>query len=240
MAEDGNGDFPIEETGTNLLGQITGLSIPPNVEKGLWKAVGKLVTGVVGLATAKLEATAESIHTEGRARDLVTMAAARAAAEQVPNDPEIVKRALRRFGGKLVTQQRNVERIAELTVEEIKAADPIADPPEPISDRWLDYYSELAERQSNEEMQLYFAKILAGEIIRPGQFDPTSLTILNQMTQALAKDFQKLCSMSVLVEDEAYVIIFVASLKGPTTTPNPLSDEGIKGEQLHAFGLVLI
>ena len=63
MAEDGSGDSPIEETGTNLLDTITGLPIPLSVRKGLLKAVGKLATGVVGVATARFELIAEIIHT---------------------------------------------------------------------------------------------------------------------------------------------------------------------------------
>jgi hypothetical protein len=70
-------------------------------------------------------------------------------------------------------------------------------------ERWLEalvrpflVYSRIAETKSNDEMQAYFARLLAGEIRKPGSFSPATVEVLSRLTPDLANMFHRLCNIS--------------------------------------------
>ena len=71
---------------------------------------------------------------------------------------------------------------------------------DPVSDEFLDTFEPIAENQRTEEMQALFARILAGEIQKPGSFSKRSLRMAEQLDRPTAELFQRLCSMALVRE----------------------------------------
>lgn len=66
------------------------------------------------------------------------------------------------------------------------------------SDEFMDSYIPKAENQSTEHMQELFARILAGEIEKPGSFSKKALQVAEGLDQPTAKLFRRLCSMALV------------------------------------------
>lgn len=75
-----------------------------------------------------------------------------------------------------------------------------------VSDEFLDTFESIAENQSTEHMQELFARILAGEIQRPGSFSKRSLRVAEQLDRSTAELFQRLCSMA-FVRDKIIALL---------------------------------
>ena len=98
---------------------------------------------------------------------------------------------------------------------------------EPDHDWTARFFNEIQD-VSSEEMQLLWAKVLAGEVERPGSTSIRTLSILRNLDQATSDLFRKLCSASVFLVPEGKVPIDarVPSLEGNAAT-NSLEAYGL-------------
>lgn len=185
---------------------LDGIPLPPSVKKSFWKSIGMLITGMADVPAAKLESIARNLRTEGQAKDAVTIAAAKAAAKQFNESPELADRAVNHFAARIVREQGNREDIAKLAVKDILKSPPTGDTSTTVEDDWLAMFAEIAQKKSNTEMQLYLSKILAGEIRQPGSFSPATINALATLSQPLANSFQKVCDLSMQLFDSAFIL----------------------------------
>lgn len=102
------------------------------------------------------------------------------------------QRAAKRRQLTLLRQQQNIETIMALAVEYCPH---VSSESEPDPD-WIERFIGLAEDTSNQAMQTLWAKILAGETVKPGTFSYKSLLTLKQMTQKEADALQKATSLA--------------------------------------------
>ena len=113
----------------------------------------------------------------------------------LPEDKQLViaDRVSRRARNEGITKQNNIENIIKKTVPYCANKD--------ISTKldydWLGRYIELAEGISNTTMQDLWAKILAGEILRPGSYSYKTIKLFREMSIFDAKLLAKACSFSV-------------------------------------------
>lgn len=180
----------------DLAGYVNSIDLPPAVKKSLWKAVGDLVAGAVDVPVAYLESKSQQIRTEAQALSLVTKKAAEAAAKKFETDEELVERTINHFGQKLFKEQLNREKVAAKAIEELKNDPPTQDSDSEIDEDWLSMFSRIAEQKSNTDVQLFLAKILAGEIRKPGSYSPQTIQILSTLSQSVARIFQSFCDVS--------------------------------------------
>ena len=184
----------IIEAVTNTTTDLAALT-PPIVKRSLLKSIVALVAGIFEIPAAGLESVSQRIRDRTAAHSLITLGTAKASAEMITSDPELLGRATQRLAGDLIRSQKNRETIAKLVVDDLKAAPPQEDSEIEIDDDWLNMFSRIAEQRSAPEMQAYLAKILAGEIRRPGSFDPSTIQIVSTITAPIANSFQRLCSL---------------------------------------------
>lgn len=76
-----------------------------------------------------------------------------------------------------------------------------------ISDDWLNEFRDVACKKSSEEAQDLFAKVLAGEIRKPGSISLLALTTLANMDQEVAKLFNTFCSLCLVHLDDPNAIM---------------------------------
>jgi hypothetical protein len=180
----------------DVAGAALGVPLPPIIKKSLFKALGALITGLVDVPVAWLEGKATAIRDETKARSNVLAAGGEAAAREFGSDPNLYRRATTFLGHRLLREQRNRESIAGAAVDDIKQNPPTADAAQSVDDDWLASFARIAEARSSAEMQAYLAKILAGEIRRPGSFSPATLDVASRLTTDLAARFQTFCNAS--------------------------------------------
>lgn len=113
----------------------------------------------------------------------------------ISNDlqPPIDERADRRERLSLLRKQQNLENIIKKSVAYCSKTE--------ITDRadqdWFNKFLALAEDVSNRTMQDLWAKILAGEVSKPGSFSLKSLKAFQLMSINEAKLLAKACSLAV-------------------------------------------
>ena len=156
-------------------------------------AVDKLITGPLERSDAKRRAQSEI--------DLRIIAAVGdkmvGAVEEL--SPQELAQLTDSSSRRSVLKQLNHNRVVQLALDRL-TPETTEKQQEPISDELLDSFEPIAENQSTEEMQALFARILAGEIQKPGSFSKRSLRMAEQLDRPTAELFQRLCSMALVRE----------------------------------------
>ena len=188
----------ITHTLGDIAGGISSITLPPMVKKSVLKALGTLITTAVDVPAAWLESKSQAIRDQTTGRSLFASEAAKAAARKFASDEQLIERAVDHFGARIIKEQRNREVIAQAVVKELGSAPPTEDTNQEIDEDWLDMFSRIAEKRSNQDMQRYLAKLLAGEIRKPGSFAPSTVEVLSKLTPDLARIFQNFCNISIV------------------------------------------
>ena len=105
---------------------------------------------------------------------------------------ELFARGIIRETGDMIYQQNNLESITEKAQSMISEAE---DPKETIDVDWLMRFKDAAKNISAEEMQLIWAKILAGEYEKPGSISLRTLDVVRNLSTEEAKMFTKTTSL---------------------------------------------
>lgn len=182
----------------DIVGYVNSIDLPPAIKKSLWKAIGDLVAGAVDVPVAYFESKSQQIRTEAQALSFVTKKAAEAAAKKFETDEVLVERTINHFGQRLFKEQINREKITAKAIDELRNDPPTQDSDSEIDEDWLSMFSRVAEQKSNADVQLFLAKILAGEIRKPGSYSPQTIQILSTLSQNVAQLFQNFCDVSYL------------------------------------------
>jgi len=173
----------------------TGISIPKPVKRGFWKAAGRLVTAAVEVPVAHLEAKSGQIRADAAARKKLTDTASEALANKIGVSPEFARLAVQKEFQRIVLERKNLNAIVReaakiLENEEVSADEEI----EPPVEEFLSQFEREAAPKSTEEMKQMFAKILAGEIRRPGSFSAMTLRRVGELEANAADLFENFCS----------------------------------------------
>lgn len=137
-------------------------------------------------ARAKAQADSAVIQAEGRA--------------QVQ---ELEARAIERLRKREGRRQQNIESITVKAYKALPPPEQISE--EPVSEDWTSRFFEECQDISDEQMQQIWARIMAGEVARPGSFSPRTLSIVRDLTKHDAALFTKLCQFVWLITSVGYV-----------------------------------
>lgn len=158
----------------------------PQTAKNLDKAAARLIMARANASIAGIEN--DQIVASARSRAVVTVieAGAKAAARHIrAGDTALRQRAIEAALEQLTIEQANKEKIVELAAECLVSDPPKVDAKLEIEDDWLHDFASKASKVSRQDMQTIWAKVLAGEIQRPGTF---SLRTLHQLSLMDAGD----------------------------------------------------
>ncbi|HXY37727.1 MAG TPA: DUF2806 domain-containing protein, partial [Planctomycetaceae bacterium] len=161
------------------------------------------------------------------------------------NAVQLAKRAAARVENEMLRQQSNRESIVR------RAADLL---PEDVSDEsvendWVAQFFEQCQNVSDSEMQLLWAKILAGEIARTGRFSRRTLHAVNVLDKKDANLFTNYCKFVwTLDQDLRPSFFFSTEVHGGILSPDQMleidriySSEGItRAGQVHLQALNLV
>ena len=211
--------------------------------------VGSIAGTFLAPWRARREGKARIIAAEAEAKVLEIRARAHAEARELLRADEPIA------GGELELSDRITERIqyqeqkrlANMQAVVGRAAVELEDKevPETEPDHdWAARFFTDVQDVSSEEMQVLWAKVLAGEVERPGSTSVRTLGLLRDLDQATARLFARLCSACLFVMPELgsrMVDARVSSLNGKAGQ-NSLREFGFAFpslNQLHEHGLII-
>jgi hypothetical protein len=195
----------------DLLGEAGDLvsGLPPQVRQSFFKAAGRVLAGLAevpaayfdghaAVIRAKADAKVSEIRAKQRAREVVLIDSARAAARQF-GDPELATRALQYHAADIIREQNSREAVLRVAAEELRTSPPEQDAANEIDDDWLLAFLKEASNKTNDDMRILFGRILTGGIKNPGSFSLRTVLTLGLLTpsQHVADLFCRFCSLTI-------------------------------------------
>jgi hypothetical protein len=100
------------------------------------------------------------------------------------------RRSKRRLGHLELRRQKNIDEITHKAFEVL----PNYVSKDPVDEDWIVTFFQHCQDIGNEQMQLLWAKLLAGEVAQPGTFSPRTLSLIKNLSPREANLFSRFCS----------------------------------------------
>jgi hypothetical protein len=185
--------FALREFFRNSLGfQLPPLPAPPRTAKNLDKACSALLDFPI----ASLHANAGLANRAPLRSEAVTDAMRR---QLRGASNEKVAAALEGLVADYVEKRDRRTRVLELAAQEIMQGSASIDADRFLDEDWMAFFKSKVDHLATDESKLFFGKVLAGEIKRPGSFSKRSLNILAEMGPGVGHLFDTLCNISTVV-----------------------------------------
>lgn len=193
-------------------------------------AVGALVSSALDIPKAFLDAKAAAIRTKTDLElaktklDLEFLAGAlKVATKEGGADEAKRARAYAYFAERQFREQTTREDVAAEAIRAIRDNPPDTDAEREVDEDWLHLFARAAETKTSAEVKTYFARVLAGEIRKPGTFSPETIDVLSKLTPNMALLFQTMCNITTYTGNVAFVLF------------GPLDE--FSGNRFSSFGL---
>ncbi len=186
------------------------------IVKALVKPTEKLIDSVQGAIGKAYEprhkrkmadATAYEITTIGQAMrensDIPIVYDKGAVGMDIVDGEDFVKRTQNRLAYQELTKQYNIESVIDKAYDELEVAEDVSE--EPVDKDWISRLFNIVQEVSNEDMQIIWGKILAGEIKEPGSFSLRTLETIRNISQSEALAFQKIVPLIVCSGKEFFI-----------------------------------
>lgn len=102
-----------------------------------------------------------------------------------------------------IKQEENIENILEITANEIQQIEDV--PTENVDEDWIARFFEYAPNVNSNEMQLIWAKLLAGEIAKPNSFSLRTLDTVRNLSKKEAETFQEIVPFIMEFDGEGFI-----------------------------------
>lgn len=140
------------------------------------------------------EARAYEINTIGEAlrnnSDVIVVYENGNVIANTPEFEDFVKRTEHRLAHQELQKQYNIESVIGNAYIELETKETVSE--EPVDKDWLNSFFDSVANISNNQMQIIWGKLLAGEIEKPGKFSIRTLDTLKKLTQKEAELFSSL------------------------------------------------
>jgi len=103
---------------------------------------------------------------------------------------EIEIRASERLRNRELRRQQNVEKVTRMAIAEL----PASVSADPVDEDWIHQFFGHCQDISNEQMQSLWARLLAGEVAKPGSFSYRSLRLVKDLRREDADLFTRFCT----------------------------------------------
>ena len=218
-------------------------TIPAPIRRNVLKALDRLGSALIDIPIGALERRSAEKRSESEARIKITETVNAQIIQQIKVDPEFPQRASNTFAKKILREQYNLEKILGFATDILKkkkyddSANQQAESEmeKSIDDDWFNIFEKEASQKSTEDVQHRFARVLAGEIEKPGSYSIRAVKILGELDQYVAVLFKTLCSACVVLgisNSKIHIDARVPSLGGRAGT-NALAKYGLNFVQLN-------
>jgi uncharacterized protein DUF2806 len=193
--------------------------------KALSKPAVKLIEAVSSAVGVLYEPTRIKRRAKAEADALVILAKNQA------DINEIEHRASERLVGKEIRRQKNVENITKMALDELP--DKVSD--EKPDEDWIFNFFETCQDISNEQMQLLWGRLLAGEVSKPGTFSLRTIRIVKDFSKDEADLFTRFCTF-VWMSPGVGLLPLIFNVKDEYLVNKSINYD--KLQQLDAMGLI--
>ncbi len=151
---------------------------------------------------------------------------------------ELARRAQNRALYQEMKKQQNIESVIAKAYDQLENTEEVSE--DPVDPDWINEFFDNVANVSNEEMQVFWGKLLAGEVSKPKSFSLRTLATLKNLTNYEAQIFTKVAPYilgNIADLNEGYINYFLLS------DPNLLEHNGISFGQilrLSEAGLVTV
>jgi len=183
MAEDEEALNFLDKLGKAAEGGLLRLLTGKVVEQ----ALGRLISGVFSVPTAYLEHWAQRKRNDTLAEGRIAASIASKVESTVVKDKDIIQRGTERWTEKILGRQRSVEDVAVRTLDVLVSEGEL--PPEaaaPAED-FMRTFEDMAERATTAAVADLLARVLAGEIRKPGSVSRRTLRVVEVIDQDVAE-----------------------------------------------------
>ncbi|HEY4617587.1 MAG TPA: DUF2806 domain-containing protein [Flavobacterium sp.] len=127
--------------------------------------------------------------------EIIERAKTMAISEGKEIDAETLARIEERFIYKEIKHQNNIDNVTKIAAEQLSQETEVSD--ESVDEDWTTRFFNIAENISDEEMQLLWGRILAGEIKQPKSFSLRTLELLKNLSKEEAEVFTKFSNLKI-------------------------------------------
>ncbi len=215
--------------------------ITDNVVKALSRGVGTLYSPLGRIREAKADAKIGAIRGQmsiNQEKDRFELEQLRLAHAAADNDSTLKQRATTYLVEDATRKQANREKIAAVFMADLGHNIPNKDADREIEDSWLTQFWSYAENVDGEDVRAFYARLLSGEVSRPGSISPLTLRTLSALTREVAEDFQRLSSLSI---DDGTNVFVIHPHVFDFQSIGPLDEYGISYDclfEMEAYGLI--
>lgn len=103
-----------------------------------------------------------------------------------------------------IRQERNLENVFDITVNEVRSVESVSD--DPVDEDWIVRFFSIVKDVNSAEMQQVWGKILAGEITQPSSFSIKTLETLRCISKKDAEYFQMI--LPYLMESARDILLY--------------------------------
>ncbi len=215
MSDETKNELPVEsedlaDTAIDAAADLVlGQTVPAPIRKGFVAACKRLGVAIADMPAGWFERRSTENWADTKSRVRIKEALTDEIIKKLEVDPTFPQRAVELFGNRILREQFSLEKVLDFTKDILKSkeydnsenqqSDSQAE--ETITPDWFNIFEKEASQKSSEDMQRRFAKVLAGEIEKPGSHSIKVVKSLGNMDQPIAELFQRVCSMSVVLED---------------------------------------
>lgn len=156
---------------------------------GFEKPLTKLIE-VVSEGIGIVYADTVGVNAEVRRREKIAEVEQRIEIMQIDTNIEVANRIRQRLITREIRRQENIDETVREAADFLPAS---VSETKPDPD-WTTAFFNIAQDISSEDMRTLWAKILAGEVTKPGTYSRRTLEILKNLSSSEAKNFQRLHS----------------------------------------------
>ena len=153
--------------------------------KTVEQAIGRLVNGAVDVPAAYLEGWAQRKRNDTLAERQITAAIAAKAKVLAGDNEDLAQAAVRRYAAKLVARQKSVDDVANRTLTILDEGGELPADALPPNEDFMRMFEDMAERATTEGITDLLARVLAGEVRKPGSVSRRTLQVVSVMDQEI-------------------------------------------------------
>lgn len=127
--------------------------------------------------------------------EVIERAKSKAISEGKEIEIETIERIQERIINKEQKKLNNIDNVASVAAEELKNENFVSD--EPVNEDWSTRFFNIVEDVSDEEMQLLWGRVLAGEVRRPKSYTLRTLEFLRNLSRDEALVFMRVARLSL-------------------------------------------
>ena len=195
MSAETKPDLPTtsEDVSNTALDTVTDLAldttIPAPIRRNVLKALDRLGSALIDIPLGALERRSAEKRAESEAHVKITETVNAQIVQQIKVDPEFPQRASNTFAKKILREQYNLEKCLGFAAgilkgkqyDNSKESQADNESEKTIDDDWFNIFEKETSQKSTEEIQCRFARVLAGEIEKPGSYSIKALKTLGDL-----------------------------------------------------------